>query len=419
MSQVAAQPSSLLAGKSVSLAKGTGNSLSMGLMGVGGICLIASALIGFTGSQDVSNIVLASYHIGVLFCIGMALGSMGLVMILNQVNAGFSALVRRQIENTMTMLFPICAILFLPILLSAWIAPGKLWHWMNESYVAGDLIYDHKEPFLNRGFFTIRAIGYFLIWGILSWKLWSYSKIQDSTADKWLTAKARKMSSYGLVLFAVTTAFAGFDWIMSLDYHWFSTMFGVYFFAGNFGAALAITLLILISLRKHEDFRSLVSQEHLHDLGKLLFGFCVFWAYIGFSQYFLIWYANIPEETAWFLARRTDTWYIYSVLLAACRFIIPFIVLMPRPFRRSPRVLAIAGIWILACHALDLFWMVRPEFQTYETHADIGLQWQDVVAFIGPVALFAGLLVRKIVSGPLVPTNDPRLGESLQHSNTI
>ncbi|MFG0256746.1 MAG: quinol:cytochrome C oxidoreductase [Phycisphaerales bacterium JB043] len=419
MSQVAAQPSSLLSGRSVTLGQGVGNSLSLGLIGVGGIGLIVAALLGFTGSKDVAMIVLASYHVGVLFCVGMALGCMGIVMILHQVNAGWSALVRRQVENTMSMLFPVCALLFLPILISTFVAPGKLWHWMDADYVAGDLIYAHKQPFLNVGFFTIRTIAYFVIWGFLAWKLYGYSRIQDSTADKWLTAKARRMSSYGLLLFAVTTAFAGFDWIMSLDYHWFSTMFGVYFFAGNFGAALAVTILIMLALRRQEDFRSLVTQEHLHDLGKLLFGFCVFWAYIGFSQYFLIWYANIPEETSWFLARRTDTWYIYSILLAVCRFVIPFVVLMPRPFRRSPRVLAIAGVWILVCHALDLFWMVRPEFTSYETGADIGLSWQDVVAFVGPVALFAGLLVRKIISGPLVPTNDPRLAESLHHKNTI
>jgi hypothetical protein len=422
VSQVAAQPSSLLTGKSIVAPEGYGGRFSLFLLGVGVIALLATVAIAFTGSDEgevpVSSIMLASYHVGVLFCIGLALGSMGVVMIQHQVNAGWSVLVRRQIENTMSMLFPVCAILFLPILISTFVSPGKLWHWMDSDAVAGELLYEHKQPYLNISFFTIRTIAYFLIWGFLSWKLFTWSRLQDSTADKWLSAKTRRLSSFGLVLFAFTTAFASFDWLMSLDYHWFSTMFGVYFFACNFVAALCITIIIVLLLRRQHDFKALVTEEHLHDLGKLLFGFVVFWAYIAFSQYFLIWYANIPEETSWYLARRTDTWYLYSILLATARFVVPFVVLMARPCRRNPRVLFFICVWLLLAHALDLFLMVRPEIRS-AAGLDVGLQWQDVVAFTGPVAIFFGLLVRKVISGPLVPTNDPRLAESLHHKNTI
>jgi hypothetical protein len=419
MSQVSAQPSKLLSGKPIMPAQGMGRTLSLALMVIGAVCLLATVVVAFTASKDaalpVSKIALGAYHVGFLFVTGISLGALAFVMILHQVNAGWSALLRRQVEHVMSMLFPLCAILFVPILISVFVAPGKLWHWMDPA-VAGDLIYQQKQPFLNIEFFTVRSIAYFGVWSLLAMALYRWSLRQDSTADRWLTAKARKLSAIGLLLYAFSTAFAAFDWMMALDYHWFSTMFGVYFFAGNFGAMLATVILILLALRKFASFDQVITSEHLHDMGKLLFGFVVFWAYIGFSQYFLIWYANIPEETAWFLKRRTAEWYPYSIALAVCRFVIPFIILMPRPFRRSPLVLSLMCVWLLGCHMLDLFWVVRPEIGGYPGPT---FTWVDGLAIAGPVLLWAGLLVRKITGGPLTPTNDPRLAESLRHKNYI
>jgi hypothetical protein len=405
----------------VSLRAGAGNALSLALLVVGAICLLITFAVPLTsgdGDVPLGAVAMSAYQVGFTVATGIALGCMAFTMILHQVNAGWSTLVRRQVENVMIMLFPVCALLFLPLLATVFLKPGMLWSWMNPDYVAGDLIYEHKAAFLNTPFFVVRSVLYFAIWAYLAVNLYRFSKRQDDTADRWLTARARKMSSYGLLLFAFSTAFASFDWLMSLDYHWFSTMFGVYFFAGNFGAALSTVILILLALRKFAGMDDLITREHLHDMGKLLFGFVVFWAYIGFSQYFLIWYANIPEETSWYILRREGGWRYLAIALAAGRFVIPFCVLMPRPFRRSPFVLAFIGIWLISCQIIDIYWVARPTVHDAAGQS-VFFHPIDIIGVAGPLLIFVGMIVRRITAGPLVPTNDPRLAESLHHKNYV
>ncbi|TVQ30665.1 MAG: quinol:cytochrome C oxidoreductase [Phycisphaeraceae bacterium] len=392
--------------------------LSAVLLAIGAVCVGLTLVLGLTtGDKTVARQALASYHVGFLIAIGFSLGAMAIVMILHQVNAGWAGLIRRQFENVMSLVWP-CAILFIPVILLSLLG-DPLWKWMDPEYVAGDALYDHKKPYLNTTFFLIRNIVYFVIWIWLAHSLFRYSTQQDLTGDKWLTAKARRMSSYGLLLFALTTAFAAFDWEMTLDFHWFSTMYGVYFFAANVGAAICLVTFILLMLRRSGRLADLVTVEHYHDLGKLMFGFVVFWAYISFSQYFLIWYANIPEETMWYQRRQADGWGTIAIALSLGRFILPFILLMPRPFRRSPAVLAFASVWLIGFHALEVFWIVRPQVYDPATYEPIMLNLLDVAAALGPVSLFLGLLVRKIASGPLVPLHDPRMDESLHHKNYI
>ena len=422
MSQVAAQPSRLLSGHTVSLRAGAGNALSLGLLVVGAICLLITFAVPLTAGGDAEKplaaIAMVGYLVGFSVVTGIALGCLAFTMILHQVNAGWSALVRRQVENVMSMLFPLCIALFIPLLISIFVKPGLVWSWMNADYVAGDLIYDWKKGFLNVPFFLGRSVLYFAIWSWLAYSLYSFSRKQDSTADRWLTARARRISSFGLLLFAFSTSFASFDWLMSLDFHWFSTMFGVYFFAGNFGAALSTVILILLALRKFAGLDNLITTEHLHDMGKLLFGFVVFWAYIGFSQYFLIWYANIPEETSWYILRREGGWRYLAVALAAGRFCFPFVMLMPRPWRRSPLVLAFISVWLIGCQIIDIYWVARPTVHDAGHHS-VFFHPIDIVAVLGPICIFVGMLIRRIASGPLVPTNDPRLAESLHHKNSV
>ena len=410
MAHAIADQSTLLAPRNTALPAGKGRVIALALIALGAVA-IALAIVGalFTGGEVMRHIALASYHAGFLF----TLGSTIFVMILHQVNAGWSSTIRRQLENVMSLNW-LCLILFIPI---AILAP-MLFHWMHTEAVQGDVIYQAKAAYLNKPFFYARAVIYFALWTIFTQRLYRLSIGQDTDGDRHRSFKARRMSSYGLIVMALTTAFAAFDWIMSLDYHWFSTMFGVYFFAGFAGAALSLCALLLIMLRRTGALAGLVTQEHLHDLGKLMFGFVVFWAYIGFSQYFLIWYANIPEETGWFFRRRSEAWYDWSVALAAGRFVVPFIILMPRPWRRSPRVLIFITLWILAFHVIDLFWVVRPEIYGPDDAA-VTPGWIDAVGVAGPLGLYLGLLVRRIVSAPLIPLKDPRLPEALRHENYV
>jgi len=412
MAHAPANAAALLSPANTTLARDAGRLPAIGLV-VLGVAALAIAVAGaILGDDTAKKVALASYHAGFLFTLGLSLGSMILVMILHQVNAGWSATVRRQLENVMSLM-PLCLAFFVPV---AVFAP-LIFHWMDPHHTAGDVIYDAKSAYLNTPFFYVRAAAYFAAWLILSRMLDRHSVRQDADGDRFRTAKARRMSSYGLLIMALTAAFAGFDWMMSLDYHWFSTMFGVYFFAGFIGAATSLCALLLILLRNAGVMEGLVTREHLHDLGKLMFGFTVFWAYIGFSQYFLIWYGNIPEETMWFQTRRTDLWMPYSVALAFGRFIVPFLILMPRPWRRSPLVLGVMAVWILGFHALDTYWVVRPTVEA--AGAEVAPTWLDIVAMAGPILIFFGVLAMRIASRPLVPLKDPRLGEAMVHKNYV
>ncbi|MBL0926911.1 MAG: hypothetical protein IBJ11_04560 [Phycisphaerales bacterium] len=410
-----------LAPDNVYLSDNAGRSLWMGLGAVGLGLVAVTVLGGITGDAKTASIALHAYHTAAMYVMGIPLGAMGVVMILHQVNAGWSATLRRQFENVMRLMpVGIAAIIGSFVLQAVFVrvfpagekAP-YLWNWMNPAYIDGDPLYAAKWPYLTLWRFYGCALLYFAIWMGLSSALWNYSTRQDADGDRWHTARARKLSAVGLPLFAFTTAFAAFDWVMTLDFHWFSTMFGVWYFAGNMVGCLATTLLVLVLLRSFGRLHVCFTDEHLHDMSKLLFGFTVFWAYISFSQYFLIWYAMIPEETLFFIVRREGVWNYLAWGVPIGHFIVPFILLLPRPWRRKRGVVGLMCVWLLAMHALDYFWFIRPEVK------GSGLHWLDAVGVVGPILVLAGALVRQVASGPLVPLKDPRLGEALGHTNTI
>ncbi len=410
----------VLSQDNVYLPEGAGKTASVALMGLGLLAIAGTFLAGLTGGKELAETALFAYHTGFLVVMGFMLGALVFVMIFHQTNAGFTATLRRQFENPMSLM-PLGLLLFLVGVAMQWIfnsANGAyLFHWMDPAYVAGDVIYEKKKLFLNIPRFYISALIYFGVWITLSYFLFSFSTRQDTDGDKWLTAHARKLSAPGLLLFAFSASFAGFDWIMSLDYHWFSTMLGVYFFAGSAVSCMALVTLVLIILRTFGRLHVAFTDDHLHDLSKLLFAFTVFWAYISFSQYFLIWYANIPEETAFFLLRKQGVWEYFSWIIPICHFIIPFVFLMARTVRRSRPLIALACVWLLGIHVVDWYWMVRAGLM--HDGEIVGPQFIDLFAIAGPVLVFAGLLVRKIASGPLMPLQDPRLDEGLNHKNYV
>lgn len=412
--QIAAR--ALLKPELVNCESGMFRMLGYGLMLAGVLGLVLTGVIGF-GSKEASRQAVAAYHMGFLFCVGLSVGCLGFQMILQQFNAGWSAALRRQAENVAAMVW-VCALLFIPIALNAFLVNDeyKLFSWMSLEHTAGDVLFQKKAAWLNPEFWAIRSAVYFLVWIALSQRLARLSRKQDETGDRWLTAKARRTSSYGLLLFALTTAFASFDWLMSLDYHWFSTMFGVYFFAGSIVSAVAVIILILGLAVGAGKLTGLVTSEHFHDAGKLLFAFIVFWAYVTFSQYFLIWYSNIPEESAFYNLRQIGAWRQVSIFLAFGHFIIPFLFVLFRGTKRNRRLLMLAALWMLAMHALDLFYIVRPVLKSVPLGERLHL---DVLGLLGPVCLFLGLVLRKVVSAPLMPLKDPRLHEALEHKNYV
>lgn len=389
--------------------------LGVGAVGLG-LTVVGALTLGEHGLRH----ALASYLVGVASVTAVSLGALFYVMAMHLTQAGWSVSLRRQLENLMAML-PVCVLMILPLAAIELWNRGVLYAWMDASHAhAGDVLLK-KRAYLNPTFFTLRLVVYAAVWVYLARRLWWYSTEQDRTADRWLTNRARRTSSWGMLAFALTTAFAAFDLLMSLDYGFYSTMWGVYYFAGCAFSATAFIVLILTALRSMGRLDGAVTDEHFHDLGKFCFAFTVFWAYIAFSQYFLIWYSNIPEETAYFLYRKTGQWEIVSTILAVGHFGLPFYILLWRRVRRTPALLAVVAVWMMLVQVLDLFWVVRPMVYAGEPGGKIGLSglWVDLAAVAGCFGIYLGILWRRIASGPLVPLNDPRMSESLHHRNYV
>jgi len=422
MSAPAIDRKAALSMDNLTLRAGSTSAFSMLLMLLGVVGLVATLGFGFAGGDEEvpsGKIALAAYHAGAIAVLGLTLGGLVFTMILHQVGAGWAALVRRQAENVAAFLPFGCLLVGVSLTLCLLLpVEYTLFHWMDSAYVASDPIYQHKASYLNVEFWIVRALVYMAVWIWLSTSLVRMSREQDRTGDPRITVRMRRRSSYGLLLFAFTTAFASFDWLMSMDYHWFSTMFGVYFFAQNMGLILSVLVLMMLWIRRSGRAKELATVEHLHDVGKLLFGFTAFWGYIGFSQYFLIWYANLPEETSWFIRRKTGDWEILAVLMVVCRFAVPFVVLLPRASKRSPLVLGAMALWILVFSLYDLLYVVRGEVYGLDKQP-VMLGFMDAVAAAAPVLLLLGLLLRRMASLPLAPPHDPRIDKSLHHVNHV
>jgi hypothetical protein len=349
-----------------------------------------------------------SWLVSFLFFLSLALGALFFVLIQYASQGGWGIVLRRIGESTFATL-PLMAVLFLPVLLGlrdlySWTVPGAAEH---------DALLRWKAPYLNLPFFLIRAAIYFGAWSFIALLYYRGSRGQDVTGDPRVSARLRRVAGPAIIVLAVTQTFASVDWIMSLTPHWYSTIFGVYFFAGSFVGFIAWLSVVTVAMRRAALLDTVVSAEHLHDVGKLLFGFTAFWAYIAFSQFFLIWYANMPEETIWYKARMEGSWLTVSLFLMAGHFGAPFFFLMGRAVKRRGSTLAIGGAWLLAMHFMDLYWQVMPTLHP----EGVRLSALDVAAFVAVGGCFvaaAGWLLRRQA---LVPLGDPRLAESLAFEN--
>lgn len=392
----------------------------LGLLVVGMLCLGATAFAGFSAedAKGAKHAIMA-YHVGVMAVVTMMLGSLGLVMITRAVQAGWSITFRRQSENV-AALMPLMAVFLLPYLFFA----PKVWKWMLPES-KGDYLLAAKSWYLNETFLAVRIVFYVVVFCFFAWRQFSLSRQQDEAGDKSLTNKAQLWSMPGLLFFALGSAFFAFDLIMSMDFHWFSTMFGVYFFAGSILSGVALAVLITAILKASGRLKGLVTSEHYHDLGKLMNGFTIFWAYIAFSQYFLIWYANIPEETAWVLVRTQNGWDVVGKVMIFGHFVLPFLILLFRATKRKMQLLVLLACWQLTMHVVDLFWQIRPvAFMAYDSGnpvsaGKVGFGWVDITGVIGPIAVFAAGVIFMIRRSPLIPIKDPRLPEALNHKNYV
>ncbi len=374
-------------------------SLTIGIVG------LALSLLGyFMDSKQFFH----SYLTAFMFWTSIGLGGLFFVMIHHLTSATWSIVLRRLFENIMCAL-PVMAVLALPIIAGI----GDLYHWSHHDAVASDHLLQDKAPYLNTTFFIIRMVGYFLIWFVLARLLYKTSLEQDTGSNKAHIAKMRKISAPGIILFAFTLTFASFDWLMSLDAHWYSTIFGAYVFAGGVVSMFSFTVLFVMYFKRNGILGKEVTVEHYHDLGKLIFTFVVFWGYMAFSQYFLIWYGNIPEETVWFLHRWQGSWKIFTLLIVFGHFGVPFFGLFPQDAKKNKIVLTTMALWVLLMHWVDLYWLVMPSLY----HEGAHLSWMDLTTMLGVGGVYVWVFWRKVISQPLLPVNDPRLRNSMNFVN--
>ena len=349
-----------------------------------------------------------SYLTAYTFWISLTLGGLFFVMLHHISGAVWSTVLRRLMESLMQTV-PIMAILFVPIAFGM----HDLYHWSHADVVAGDALLQKKEAYLNIPFFLIRTLLYFAIWFFLAHFLYKTSVQQDKEFRVEQIKRLRTLSAPGIVLFALSITFASFDWLMSLDPHWYSTIFGVYIFAGSFLSATAFLVIVAQSLRKRGYLKTTITTEHFHDLGKFLFAFTIFWGYMAFSQYFLIWYANIPEETIWYMHRWEGSWKVITLLLVVGHFLIPFMGLMTRASKRNLTYMKFMSFWILLMHYIDLYWIIMPIRYEHGIHPS----WMDLATMIGVGGVFIWYLWSKFWGQAMVPVNDPSLDESIRLVN--
>ncbi|PHQ33389.1 hypothetical protein [Rhodopirellula bahusiensis] len=382
---------------------------------IGGIVALVGGAF-FSNSAIGGRFGMSSYLVAYMYCLTLAIGSLFFVLIQHLSRAGWSVVVRRVAELMMIMVIPL-ALLFIPIAVSAY--TGSLYAWSVEGYQADhgipSVIWEQKELWLNPNWFVVRSLIYLIVWcGIAAW-YYRGSQRQDETGEITITENLQARSGPAIIAFSFCTSFAAFDWVMSLAPMWFSTMFGVYIFTGSILSAHCAICLFSFLLQRAGAMRDEVTVEHYHDLGKLIFGFICFWGYISFSQYMLIWYANIPEETHWFYTRSTDGWFNVSVLLMVLHWGLPFAGTMSRHVRRRPWLITCWAAYILVLHLVDLYWIIMPE-------AGMGLGGATgiiatLICVIGMIALMLGLMLKLAAGTRVVAVRDPRLGESLAFEN--
>jgi hypothetical protein len=341
------------------------------------------------------------------FYFTMLAGCFFWIIVHHVVDAEWSVVVRRQLEN-LSLLLAVMALFFIPIVLFR----HHLYEWMNLA-VGKDPILDSKRAYLNLNFFLIRAVLYFVIFIGATLLFRRFSIAQDRDGNPGFTLKMRRLAFVALPLFAGSLTFAAYDWLLGVDYHWFSTMWGVYIFAGAAGSSMSLLVLVITALRKAGYLKEVVTVEHYHIMGKWMLAFVIFWAYIGFSQYMLIWYANMPEETEYFIRRNTESWNALSLFLVIGRFFIPFVILLIRSPKKHPNRLCLIAGWIVFMQLVDIYIVILPALHGPGVLVSI---W-DFMPLLGIGSTLGFVFLWIVRRSSLFPNRDPRLLESLHLVN--
>jgi hypothetical protein len=370
------------------------------LLTAGGAGLLLSAAGGaFNPTQ-----FFQSYLMAYMFCLGATLGCLALGMV-HQLSGGAWGVVLRRPIGAATRVLPIMTALFLPIVLGM----GHLYSWTHADVVAQDEILQHKHLYLNTPFFLVRAAIYFAVWNGISYFLNAWSLEQDQTGNTRLSRRMQQLSAAGLLGYGLTITFASFDWLMSIDPHWFSTIYGVLIIGGQGLTAIALLVVVIAWLSRREPLDALIVPAHFHDAGNLMLAFVMLWAYFSFSQYLIIWSADLPHEIAWYQDRLQTGWRTVGVLLVVVHFAVPFLVLLSRRIKRTGAALEKVAMGILAVRLIDLFWLIAPEFHTH----GLSISWLDIVLPVSLSAFWLGCFVWQLRGRAILPVFDPEFEETM------
>jgi hypothetical protein len=350
-----------------------------------------------------------SYLLAFVFWNGLAVGALAVLMLQYLTGGAWGIAIRRELEAA-TRTLPLTAVAFVPLLAGL----HRLYAWTNADVLAHDELLRKKTPYLNAPFFLARAVLAFAVWMLLAYFLNKWSREQDERAAgdrKAIDRKLQLVSGGGLVLYALTTTFTSIDWVMSLEPHWYSTMYGVLYVVGQALGALSLATVAVVLLSGHEPVSGFLGGRHRNDLGKMMFAFTMIWAYVNFSQYLIVWSGNIPEEIAWYLARFRGGWGWIGAAILILHFVVPFLLLLSRRANRNPRLLANAAILLVAMRFVDTAWLVLPAFSA----GAFRIHWLDLALPLGLGGVWLSFFARNLVARPLLPVHDPGFEEALAH----
>ncbi len=349
-----------------------------------------------------------SYLVAFVFWNGLAVGSLAVLMLQYLTGGAWGIAIRRELEAA-TRTLPLTALAFVPLALGM----HRLYEWTHADAVAHDPLLQKKVAYLNEPFFIARAAVAFLAWILMARALnrWSLEQDEASGDHKAIDRRLQLLSGGGLVVYALTTTFTSIDWVMSLEPHWYSTMYGVNFMISQGLGALALATAALLLVSGFSPLAGFLGGRHRHDLGKMMFAFTMLWAYVNFSQYLIVWSGNLPEEISWYLARFRGGWGWVGLAILILHFVVPFLLLLSREANRNPRLLSLAAIILLAMRFVDVAWLVLPAFSkgVFRVH------WMDFAVPAGLGGVWLALFARKLARRPLLPVHDPGFEEALAH----